>query len=407
MTWRGRTTALECKTIEEFDAYLRSLQGGWRPSGMVLHNTGSPTLHQWWNSVPPEQRMANLISYYRDQMGWSAGPHAFVDGVSYWILTDFNVSGVHSPSYNASRLGIEMVGDYATESDESGMGKQVMDMTVALFGTCHAFYGWEPSNNSIKLHKEDTATTHDCPGKNIVKAEFVEDVTNYMGDGGDHVPEPPQEPRRGIVAGLVEGDTLNIRASASSSAAIVGEAENDDEVVAVGEAYNGSTKWLRLQFGDAEGTGVALFGWASASYIKFADEPASLWHEDVTATVFAGGDDPQNSAYAPYAKIDGNKLGVALPFKWNPETSRPTIIVQGPKGGEVEAPIVDLGPWNLSDVGYVTGELRPMAETQFAMKTAAQNGSVPTNDAGIDLTPALATRVGISGKGKISWRIKT
>lgn len=406
MAWRGRTTALECKTIAEFDAYLRSLQGGWRPSGMVLHNTGSPTLHQWWNSVPPEQRMANLISYYRDQMGWSAGPHAFVDGVSIWILTDFNVSGVHSPSYNASRLGIEMVGDYATESDETGMGAEVMRLTVALFGTCHAFYGWEPSNNSIKLHKEDTATTHDCPGKNVVKAEFVDDVTNYMSDGGDHElePEPPPEPRNGIVAGLVEGDTLNIRASASSSAAIIGKAQNGDEVVIVDDAWNGSTKWLRIE-SDDDG-GIVMFGWVSAAYVAIEDELADPWHEDITATVFASGSDPQNSAYSPYAPIDGKKFGVALPHKWKPESARPTIIVRGPRG-EQEAPIVDLGPWNLSDVGYVTGDLRPMAETQFATKTPAQNGSVPVNDAGIDLTPALADRVGIAGKGKVSWRIKT
>jgi hypothetical protein len=28
---------------------------------------------------------------------------------------------------------------------------------------------------------------------------------------------------------------------------------------------------------------------------------------------------------------------------------------------------------------------------------------VPTNDAGIDLSPALAEQIGIEGKGKVDW----
>jgi Bacterial SH3 domain/N-acetylmuramoyl-L-alanine amidase len=407
MAWRGRDTALECKTIEEFTSYLRGLDfvNGWRPAGMVLHNTASPTLYQWWHSVPPAQRMENLISYYRDEMGWSAGPHAFVDGESIWVLTDFNVSGVHSPSWNGTRLGIEMVGDYDTESDESGMGAKVMEMTVALFGECHAMAGWEPSNNSIKLHKEDPATDHDCPGKNIVKSEFISDVTQYMGDGGDHLPpEPPAEPRHGTVVGLVPGDTLNIRAAASSSAPIIGTADEGDTVIVVGEVYNGSTKWFRLQFGDPAGTGVAIFGWASSAYIEVEGEaPGDEWHEDITATVFASADDPQDSAYGS-GPIDGNKPGIALPYKWR-DGPPPKIRVKGPKG-EQAAPTVDVGPWNTDNPEYVLDSFRPMVEQQFAQGTTAQNGMVPTNDAAIDLTPNTAKAVGISGKGKVSWRFE-
>jgi hypothetical protein len=79
------------------------------------------------------------------------------------------------------------------------------------------------------------------------------------------------------------------------------------------------------------------------------------------------------------------------------------VIVKGPKG-EVIADIVDLGPWNLDDENYVLGTSRPMVETQYAEGTPAENGQVPTNDAAIDLTPPIASAVGISGKGKVSWR---
>ncbi|PYJ87233.1 MAG: hypothetical protein DME70_06770, partial [Verrucomicrobia bacterium] len=40
---------------------------------------------------------------------------------------------------------------------------------------------------------------------------------------------------------------------------------------------------------------------------------------------------------------------------------------------------------------------RPMAEEQFRNRTKAQNGEVPSNDAGIDLTPAVFDALGLPG----------
>lgn len=410
MAWRGRETALELKSIEEFKTYLHGLNySNWRPSGIVQHNTASPTLEQWWHSgTSPEQRMKNLKNYYQNEMGWSAGPHAFVDGVSYWIMTDFNVSGVHSPSWNATRLGIEMVGDYDTESDESGIGKQVMDMTIALFGECCAFFGWEPNNDKIKQHKEDPATDHDCPGSNVVKSEFLTDVTNYMGEGGDHPINPPQPTEiAGEVYGIAAGDHLNIRASASSSAPVIGQAENGDLVTVVAESYNGSTRWFRIRVGEAKGSGVAVFGWASAAYIRRAggapQPEREGWRENITATVFGSGDDEQESAYGGW--IDGDTVGVALPYKWRNEPRPEGIIVEGP-GGTITAGVCDVGPWNTDDPRYVLDGHRPMVEAQYRFGEEAQNGRVPTNDAAIDLTLPVAESVGISGKGKVRWKYK-
>lgn len=407
MVWRGRETALKCNSVQEFATYLRRLNfDSWRPSGMTLHNTASPTLEQWWHGgTLPEQRMKNLRNYYENEMGWPAGPHAFVDGLSIWVMTDFNVKGVHSPSWNGTRLGIEMVGDYAVESDEAGMGLNVMNMTIALFGECCNFFGWEPDNNIIKLHKEDAATDHDCPGKNISKVEFISDVQRYMGDGGEHAPEPPPATSfPGVVYGLADGDYLNVRAAASSTAEIIGRAENGDKVTVVGEAYNGSTRWLRCQFGVEEGTDVAVYGWCSAAYVGLADAPPAeeKWHDNITATVFGGPGDEQEGAYGGW--IDGSTSGVAFPYKWR-NTHPPRVIVAGPSG-QVETDVVDVGPWNIHNPEYVLEGKRPLAEVQYALKQPAQNGRIPTNDAGIDLTEPIARAVGISGKGKVRWRFK-
>ena len=349
--------------------------------------------------MPPEQRMVNLRDYYENTMGWSAGPHAFVDGVSIWVFTDFNVKGVHSPSWNGTRLGIEMVGDYATESDETGMGAKVMELTVALFGECHTFFGWEPNNDKIKLHKEDPNTTHDCPGKNIVKSEFVNDVTQYISEGGDHGPPPDLPPREGTVSGVPPGDRLNIRSSASSSAQIIGYADNGDVVTIVGEAYNGTTKWYRLKIGEGEGTGVEVYGWASSKYIT-VEGAVDVWREDITATVFGGPGDEQPTAYGGY--VNSKTVGISLPYKWT-KGPPPAVSVSGPRG-EMTAPVIDVGPWNINDPSYVNDGTRPMAEKQYKLGLPAQNGQVPTNDAGIDLTVPVASAVGVSGKGKVKWR---
>jgi hypothetical protein len=277
MTWYGNDPAIEFRDIESLRQYIRGLNySNWRPSNFAIHNTASPTLYQWWHSVPPAERMVNLQHYYEHDMGWSSGPHFFIDGKSWWCMTPPNVRGVHSPSWNGYMLGFECVGDYATESDETSNmpaypgGADVMKMAHALSGEVCAFFGWDPGN--LKFHKEDPATSHDCPGKNMVKSEFIEDVREYMGSGGGDTDTPP-DPRPGIVSGLAAGDTLNIRASSSSSAPIIGEAENEDAVTVVNEAWNGSTLWYRIKIGEAEGPGIAVFGWVSAAYVTVEAVP--------------------------------------------------------------------------------------------------------------------------------------
>jgi hypothetical protein len=402
MTWKGRDPALEITSIDDLRAYIRSGNyNNWRPSNVVVHNTASPTLYQWWNSVPPAQRMENLQSYYENDMGWSSGPHCFIDGKSWWIMTDFWVKGVHSPSWNGTMLGFECVGDYDTESDETGMGAEVMKMAHALVGEVCEYFGWDPNN--LKFHKEDPATDHDCPGRNMVKSEFIDDVEQYMGSGGEGE-QPPMPPARGVVSGLAAGDTLNIRASASSSSPIIGTAENGDELRVVGEAWNGSTHWLRVQFDQAAGAGVAVFGWTSAAYVTIeGQEPSEqAWRENITATVFGHDGDDQDSAYPDIDWIDDDTEGVSFPYKWK-SGPRPRIEVKGPAGTTV-TDVVDVGPWNTNDPRYVIDGLRPLAEKQYKLGITAQNGQVPSNDAGIDLTEPIADAVGISGKGKVSWR---
>ena len=174
-------------TADQFDAYVAAVSfDTWTPDFVVLHNTAVPTFAQW-HTVPGATRMQGLQHYYRDVQHWSGGPHLFVADDFIWVFTPLNVPGVHSPSWNAISWGVELVGDYETET----LSAAVRDNAVAALATLHAAIGLDP--DKLRLHKEDPRTTHNCPGKNIVKA----DVITWIGDRlaaiqqGEHIPGNP------------------------------------------------------------------------------------------------------------------------------------------------------------------------------------------------------------------------
>lgn len=423
MTWKGNDPAKEFRTVEDLKAYITSLDyRSWRPSNFTVHNTASPTLYQWWHSVPPAQRMENLQHYYEYDMGWSSGPHFFIDGVSWWCMCPPNVKGVHSPSWNGSMLGFEHVGDYETESATSGMGADVQRMGHQLSAVCCEFFGWDPAN--LKFHYEDPATDHACPGSNMEKSTYIESVREAMGDGGDDQ-DRPERARRGVVSGLVAGDSLNIRASSSSSSPIIGTADNGDEVRIVGSAMNGTTEWLRIQIGRSAGPDVAVYGWVSADYVRQGPElpgrPPSEGeiqdnHKDITTTVFGGAADGEYSAYPPYDSngngmyLNDTDLYVSLPVSisnYDADNPPKVRVFKGELSGV--GVVRDKGPWVINDTGYVYGTDRPIAETCYQEGAPLPGGSgnnagkVPTNPAGLDISPALAEMIGLDGKGQCDW----
>lgn len=177
---------------EDFATYAAKLKfAAWRPQFIVLHNTASPKLSEW-HSATGEQRMENLEDFYKNTQQWSAGPHLFVADDRIWIFTPLTVAGVHSPSWNSLSWGVEMVGDYNVEP----LGGDVRDNVVSALVTLHGLVGLDPS--TVRLHKEDPRTTHDCPGKNVEKIDMIQRVvdglaTRHVGEhvlgAGTHSPE--------------------------------------------------------------------------------------------------------------------------------------------------------------------------------------------------------------------------
>ena len=175
-------------TPNQFIDYFESLTfRNWRPKGAVLHNTYKPTLATWKRVGAPKYLQA-LVSYYRDTLGWHAGPHLFVDDRLIYVFTPLIVPGVHSPSYNTSRWGVELVGDFDTENDPD-----VIQNGCSALATLYEGLGLDPAN--LLLHKEDPGTTHKgCPGKFIVKKEIIATVSDKLARRrkGDHLADRGQ-----------------------------------------------------------------------------------------------------------------------------------------------------------------------------------------------------------------------
>jgi hypothetical protein len=115
----------------------------------------------------------------------------------------------------------------------------------------------------------------------------------------------------------------------------------------------------------------------------------------IIASVFGGADDYNVSAYDETKVLNDTDFYVALPDRF--EGERPKVIVINRETGRAQIAVIeDVGPWNTDDPYWLSGA-RPQAESGTDMSGR------PTNGAGIDLSPALATEIGVDGMGMVDW----
>jgi Bacterial SH3 domain/N-acetylmuramoyl-L-alanine amidase len=249
-------------TREQFAAYVGTLRwraDRWKPLGITLHNTASPTLAQWVEEGERHgARIRNLQSYYENNLGWHAGPHLFISRNFINGFSNILKPGVHSRCYNPTHIGIEMVGDYNSEEFDSGDGSLVRDN--AVFAMAHLYRALKLKPSGLVFHKECRRDNHDCPGRNVQKADVIRRVVDCIRTL-DGVDEPPQ-PETGEVAS--SDGTLNLRASAGVQSTIISILRNGDKVDLLDETVVGSTKWLYVRAEDGQ------TGWAAARYVEIA-----------------------------------------------------------------------------------------------------------------------------------------
>jgi hypothetical protein len=235
--------------------------------------------------------------------------------------------------HSPSWNGISWGVEMVGEYEEEPFSPDVRDNAVSALATLHALRGIDPQ--TLHFHKEDPKTTHkECPGKNVNKADMIRRVQEQM-------------------AGSDQGEHLQ------------------DRVISTDD-------------------GLAVVSNPTSQGEPATDERFT----NIAATEFGGGSEAgMDSAYG--GKVNPDAFEASLPAKV-PNANRQIRVVHIASGRTVVCKVNDVGPWNTKDK-YWEGSGRPLAETQFRNRTPAQNGDVPTNDAGIDLTPAVYDAFGVPG----------
>lgn len=254
---------------DAFRQYVAGLSWNtWRPSLIVWHNTGAPTIEQWM-AYPDQYRIYSLIEYWQHDRGWSGCPHLVISPRNLiWVVNPLTAPGVHSPSWNHLSIGIEMVGDYDVEDDETDPGNIVKRNGIFATAVLCSAFGLDPAA-AIRLHKEDPLTTHkDCPGEHLAqdKAEMVQQVQELMAGGehtaGDMTKALNLEPRVASVSSpkyaVVIASILNFRATPAITGDLRGELPNGTRV----ETMETAGFWTRVK------TPAGYVGWVATRYLK-------------------------------------------------------------------------------------------------------------------------------------------
>ena len=167
-------------TPDTFSTYIKDVSLAWADS-VCVHHTAVPDLAQRPHGWKAEH-MNNLRHYYENALGWSAGPHLFTDSDQAWGLSSLWRRGIHARSFNSHSIGVEMLGNYDSESPSSGRGLDVIETTAQVVAALLTRMKLLATDKTILFHRDDPKTSKTCPGSLINKGWFIGKVQSYMTD---------------------------------------------------------------------------------------------------------------------------------------------------------------------------------------------------------------------------------
>lgn len=158
-----------------FEEYLKTIKPPTWAKSVTLHHTASPSLAMRPIGLTA-QHINNIASYYKNKLGWSSGPHLFIDENDIWGMCPLTEYGVHAVSFNRNSIGIEVLGDYDEENPKENRGlecwKLASDATYLLL----KWLGLKPNTKTVLFHRDDPKTSKTCPGKKVQKDWILEMV---------------------------------------------------------------------------------------------------------------------------------------------------------------------------------------------------------------------------------------
>jgi hypothetical protein len=131
-------------------------------------------------------------------------------------------------------------------------------------------------------------------------------------------------------------------------------------------------------------------------------------HTGVFATTFGGAVDDEHSAYDG-SYLNDTDLYVAFPYKWRDGPPPDAEVYNRATGKSAVGRTRDVGPWLTDDEAFVLGDARPLAETchndHEPLPRGPNAGQVPSNPAGIDLSPGMMKALGMTDNGPVDFRL--
>lgn len=169
-------------TLGEFIEYVKWVKKNepytWTPIGITMHHTGYPDLSIRPNGFT-EQHMHNMRHGYINDNGWGHGPHIFTDDRGIWVFNPLSIRGVHALTFNFTRYGIEMLGNFDNAddfADERGLASRSNGKFAAAVLMKHAGI----STAKLNFHRHDPETSKSCPGTHVNFSEFEEEVLTMV-----------------------------------------------------------------------------------------------------------------------------------------------------------------------------------------------------------------------------------
>lgn len=163
-----------------FPAYLNGLKDSltWADS-VTVHHTWNPDLAMRPNGILGNH-IENLYDWYSRKLGWSAGPHFFVDRDEVFGLTPPTGRGVHAISFNRNSIAVEMLGNFDKDDPRSGRGLEVVRMSAFVVASILKAMGRPANSQTIHFHRDDPRSSKTCPGTLIDKEWFIGLVREEM-----------------------------------------------------------------------------------------------------------------------------------------------------------------------------------------------------------------------------------
>ena len=166
----------------EFIEYVKWVRGNepytWHPKGITMHHTAFPDLPMRPNGFT-EQHMLNMRHGYLNDNKWRHGPHIFVDNHGIWVFNPLSIQGVHAVSYNSTRYGIEILGNF-DKPEEFHSDRGIASILNGKFAAAVLMKHAGISRSKLNFHRHDPETSKTCPGLLIDFSGFEEEVLTMV-----------------------------------------------------------------------------------------------------------------------------------------------------------------------------------------------------------------------------------